>query len=403
MSPKNVIVLGAGAAGTTAARILAGSEDVAVTLIGRTGEIPYNRTLVNKGVALGLLTPEQAVIPGVAAISDTATKVDVDEQTVELASGRIESYNALLVATGSSPRWLESGIVAGEVSGRVTSLHSLEDATRVRDFLATLNRPGHIVISGAGLVAAETATLLRGRGHNVTLLARSVNPGVAVFGEELAQRLAAAHEVHLDTAFGHSINEIHPTEDRVEIVLSDGTVLVADLLIVAHGTKPIAPGPWATGVVVDPELRAAVAGVYAAGGVAIHDDPDLGRWRIDHWADAAAQGEHAALTILADLRPGPGPGPYRPRAPFTATVHGMMVAGAGLTAGQLAKRIEQTDPLVVTYRSEAAPIGVLGLEAAPAVFGWMPKLFKTEPVQSLASPTTVPADSTTTNAQGRES
>ena len=75
MSSQKVIVLGAGAAGTAAARVLAGSDAVTVTLVGRTDEAPYNRTLVNKGVAVGLLTPEQAAIPGIDALLDTATEV----------------------------------------------------------------------------------------------------------------------------------------------------------------------------------------------------------------------------------------------------------------------------------------------------------------------------------------
>ena len=51
MSPQKVLILGAGAAGAAAARVLHGSGTVSVTLVDRTGQAPYNRTLVNKGVA----------------------------------------------------------------------------------------------------------------------------------------------------------------------------------------------------------------------------------------------------------------------------------------------------------------------------------------------------------------
>jgi NADH dehydrogenase FAD-containing subunit len=62
MTKHHVVILGAGAAGTAAAETLADVPDVTVTLVGKTGETPYNRTLVNKGVAIGLLTPEQAAL-----------------------------------------------------------------------------------------------------------------------------------------------------------------------------------------------------------------------------------------------------------------------------------------------------------------------------------------------------
>ena len=93
------------------------------------------------------------VTPGVEVISDTAVEVDPQGKTVRLASGRIEPYDALLLATGSTPRLLPDtlpGLTAATEAGRVTTLHSLEDAVAVRDLLGTLGRPAQIVISGAG-------------------------------------------------------------------------------------------------------------------------------------------------------------------------------------------------------------------------------------------------------------
>ncbi|MEZ5214109.1 MAG: hypothetical protein R2692_04840 [Microbacterium sp.] len=89
------------------------------------------------------------------------------------------------------------------------------------------------------------------------------------------------------------------------------------------------------------------------------------------------------------------PGDYQPRAPFTATVHGMMVAGAGITGGHTSARIDTTDPLLVVHEHDGVPVGVLGLDAVPAVFGWMPNLHTpaaTDP-QDLASAGTATADS----------
>ena len=396
MSPQKILILGAGAAGAAAARVLAGTDTVTVTLIGRTGETPYNRTLVNKGVAVGLLTPEQAAIPGVAAEADTAVDVDPENKTVRFASGRVEHYDALILATGSTPRLLEDTI-PGATTGtaRIPTLHSLEDAITVRDLIAGLGRPAQVVISGAGLVAAETATLLRERGHQVTLLTRDTTPGVRVFGAELAERLNDAHHANLDTAFGRTLTGVQESGDRLELTLDDGTALPADLLLIAHGTTPTAPSPWDGPVPVDESLRTAAAHVYAAGGVAVHDDPALGAWRIDHWSDAAAQGEHAARTLLADLGAGEQPGSYQPRAPFTATVHGAMIAGAGLTDTRTDTRIDSSEPLVVIRQHGPVPVGVLGLDAAPAVFGWMPKLHTpTGPdAEALASTGTGTADS----------
>ena len=388
MTPRKVVILGAGAAGTSAERVLAASDAVTVALVGRTGETPYNRTLVNKGVAVGLLTPEQVATRGVTVIADTGVAVDTTDQTVQLASGRQLDYDALIVATGSVPRGLDDtvpGVVAATASEALTTLHSLDDAIRVRDLLTSLGRPARVVISGAGLVAAETASLLRERGHEVTLLARSAVPGATVFGPELAQQLAHLHRSHLNTAFGRSVTEIYAERGQLTVALDDGTMLPADLLLVAHGTTPVAPAPWAGAVGVDETLRTGTPGVYAAGGVALHHDPLLGSWRIDHWADAAAQGEHAARAVVADLGAGEDPGRYLPRATFTATVHGALIAGAGLTGDHASARTESTDPLMIIHTADGVPVGVLGIDAAPAVFGWIPKLHTRDVAPVLAA------------------
>ena len=65
MSPLTIAIIGAGAAGAAAAKSLqVAIPEVQVELLTRTGEQPFNRTLVNKGVAIGLLTPEQCQVPG---------------------------------------------------------------------------------------------------------------------------------------------------------------------------------------------------------------------------------------------------------------------------------------------------------------------------------------------------
>ena len=54
------------------------------------------------------------------------------------------------------------------------------------------------------------------------------------------------------------------------------------------------------GVLVDAALRAGDAEVWAAGDVANHDHPTLGRLRVEHWDNAIHQGKHAARAMLGD-------------------------------------------------------------------------------------------------------
>lgn len=375
--PHRVVVLGAGAAGTSAARALCGQPDVDVTLVARTGERPYNRMLV-KAVAYGQLTPDlvRVRLPDVRLLADSATSVDTAARRVFLDSGAQAQYDSLVVATGSAPRQLHEtveGVDRARRLGRVTTLHSLEDAVHVRDTLAGLGRPGRVVCYGAGVTAAETVSAFTRDGHHVTLVARSPVPGVAAFGADAAAVIADDHRTHLAaTHFGRTIHAVHGREDGVDVRLDDGTTVPADLLVVALGTVPGAPAPWRGAVAVDDRLRTQEPGVYAAGGVAVHHD-DLGTWRIDHWEDGAAQGAHAAAMVLASLGHAPDPGPYRPRSPFTAQVHGRTVAGAGLTPPASLRRASD-DAGLTLHEHRDVVVGVSGLDAVAAVYRWSPLL-----------------------------
>ena len=396
-----VVVLGAGAAGASAARALAeapegaspdgaspdraspdgASPDVDVTLVARTGETPYNRMLV-KAVAHGQLTPElvRMHLPSATLLADSAQDVDTDARLVRLESGHRLPYDSLVVATGSRPRTLDhtvEGVAHAQRLGLVTTLHSLADAVHVRDSLAARDRPGRVICYGGGVTAAETASTLSRDGHHVTLVARSTVPGTRAFGADAAAVIADDHHAHLAaTRFGRTVEAVHAREHGIDVHLDDGSVIAGDLLVVALGTLPSAPAPWRGAVPVDDRLRAQETGVYAAGGVAVHHD-GLGTWRIDHWEDAVAQGAHAAAMVLAALGRAPDPGPYRPRSPFVAQVHGRTVAGAGLTTHASTRRSPSEQLTLHQHRDTV--VGVSGVDAVAAVYRWSPHLHQASP------------------------
>lgn len=348
----HVLILGAGAAGSAAARTLASRDDVQVSLVTQTGETPYTRMLI-KGIAFGPARPELITLPlpGLEMIADTVLEADVTAKRLKLASGGQLSYDALIVATGSRPRTVAADVITRHAlndPGRVSTLHSLEDALRIRELLTHLGRPACVAIYGGGIIAAETASSLHADGHKVMMISRSRIPGVGAFGVPVAERIATDHAAIVETHFGRNIEHVDETESGVAITLDDGKPLVADFLLLALGTIPSPPVPWKDGIEVDDHLRAAPPRVYAAGGVAIHRDQMLGTWRIDHWEDASAQGTHAAQTALHDLGIGEDPGAYVPRSPFIAMVHGRILSGVGYIGGADSHR-EAGDEFIVRH------------------------------------------------------
>src|SRR5699024_2198577 len=112
---------------------------------------------------------------GANLVADTVRGIDPRTRQVHLASEETRDYDGLIITTGSRPRTLGENVLGRDqalASGRLTTLHALADAVRVRDRLAGLQRSSRVLILGGGLLAAETASVLTTAGHNVALVGR---------------------------------------------------------------------------------------------------------------------------------------------------------------------------------------------------------------------------------------
>lgn len=295
---QKVVVVGRGAAGSAASATLlrSGWHGEVVVVDGERGG-GYNRTLVNKAILSGLLTPAQIAlrpVDGVTEVLDRAIGIDVGERILRLESGMILPFDALILATGSRARGWPTAVE----SARVTALHSPGNAIRVAAALDGGNRS--VTILSAGLVGAETASILAESGVGVALVARSTTPLARALGGEIAGRIAELHADHLDTFFGQDVDAVEADADSATVTLEGGHRLRSDVVIVAHGTRPAVD--WICGtaesLTTDTRLRwDAAARIYAAGGMAAYLTLDGSRLRVDHWEDAAAQGVHAAYSL----------------------------------------------------------------------------------------------------------
>ncbi len=391
MSTPSIAIIGAGAAGTAAARSLH-ATGLDVDLYTRSGEAPYNRTLVNKGIAIGLLEPAQAALPDTGATlrSETVRGLDPRSRRLRLDSGDTRAYDALLIATGSRPRTLDEEVIGRDQAtsaGRLTTLHSAADAGRVRDLLAT-TQPARVLMLGGGLVASETASLLTDAGHDVALITRAAIPGANAIGAHVARRLRELHRPQHAAYLERTVRSIRTHTDRISITLNDGSRVEGDLAIVAHGTLPAAPAPWTgpDGIPVDSRLRSMHAPrqrIYAAGGAAVHHYPGHASYRIDHWDDSAAQGIHAANTLLHDLGIAGDPGQYLPSSLFSARIHGHTFTGAGHPALSTHTRILSDDPLITAHYLDDALVALTGVDATSPLRDMMPGLH--QPVATAES------------------
>jgi NADPH-dependent 2,4-dienoyl-CoA reductase/sulfur reductase-like enzyme len=309
-----LVIVGASLAGLRAAEAARKADaDVEITLIGAEPHLPYDRPPLSKAY----LNPEEDVegVPDPGHFRDEAffaeSRIELRlgkpatdlTPTQVLLGGDAVNYDRLIVATGCTPRTLPG---ADDLSG-VHTLRTLDDAVAIR---AALDAGRRTVVIGAGFIGSEIAAGAHKRGVPVTVLEALPVPLVRSVGEATGRAATALHLKHgLDLRCGVAIDGLVSDGGRVTGVrLADGEVLPAELVVVGIGVRPATEWLASSGmalyedgaIVCDETLATSLAGVWAAGDVARFPSAlfDGVLMRLEHWTNAAEQGQLAARNAL---------------------------------------------------------------------------------------------------------
>ena len=320
INKPSFIIVGGGLAGAIAAQTLREEGfDGRITLISQEPNTPYERPPLSKDYLQGKAERDTIYVNPEAwyaehevelRLGDAVTSLDPAARTAINASGAQLRYDKLLLATGSKPRRLD---VPGADLDGVHYLRNVEDSDRIKSEFARAKR---VVIIGAGWIGLETAAAARAAGLDVTLLVSGDMPLQRVLGPEVAPIFAELHRSHgVDLRYRTTAAELTGRRRAVTgVILSDGTKIDADMVIVGVGAVPRTDLAAAAGlkidngIVVDEHLRTSDPDIFAAGDIAQTYNPRLGRHvRVEHWANAKRQGVVAAKAMLGqnslDVRP----------------------------------------------------------------------------------------------------
>jgi 3-phenylpropionate/trans-cinnamate dioxygenase ferredoxin reductase subunit len=232
--------------------------------------------------------------------------VDPAARRVEMESGDVLGYDALVLATGAAP-WAPP-IEGADLEG-VHFLRDLRDCEMLRSTLPAARRA---VVVGMGLIGCEVTASLRERGTAVTAVEPQPSPLYAAAGREVGDVIAAVHREHgTELLLGQSVAAITGTERVREVVTTARASLPCDLVVLAVGVRARARLAEEAGlevdhgIVVDEVGRTSVDGIYAAGDVTSVRDRSNGRLRrFEHWENAREQGRAVGRAILGSP-PGP--------------------------------------------------------------------------------------------------
>ncbi|MFI9048144.1 NAD(P)/FAD-dependent oxidoreductase [Streptomyces sp. NPDC053427] len=369
--PADVVIVGASAAGLTAAETLRRrGYGGRLTLLGAEPHPPYDRPPLSKHVLAGAWEPDRIALraPEELTLLDAewrlgraAAGLELSARQVVLDGGERLAFDGLIVATGVAPRRLPGADLAG-----VHVLRTVDDALALRQ--ALLGGP-RVVVVGAGFLGVEVAATARTLGLDVTVAEPQPVPVYRPFGERIGALVARLHLDHgTRLRCGMPVRGPIGAGGRVTgVELADGTVLPADVVVLAVGSTP-ATGwleesglPLNGGISCDERCRAA-PGVYAAGDVASWPNPHFGtRMRVEHRTNATEQAMAAAGNLLGDNAPF-APVPY-----FWSDQYDTRIQAYGIFPADAEVRILHGDPadrrFVAAYGRRATVVGVVGWNA----------------------------------------
>ncbi|MFE2091106.1 NAD(P)/FAD-dependent oxidoreductase [Streptomyces sp. NPDC059460] len=294
---NRVVVVGNGIAGLTAADTLREAGfDGELTIVGDEPHPAYSRPALSKALLLDGDDMSSHELPpaghgATELLGVRATGLDPERRIVTLDDGSALPYDRLVLATGSRARRLS------ELPEEFT-LRGLDDALRLRGRLA--DRPS-VVVVGGGALGMEIASGCLAAGCRVTLVSQGV-PLITQLGPYLA-------DVFVKAALDLGLTLVETGSARLEqrarearVVLDDGAVLEADILLTAVGDVPNTEWLADTGLtakgVVPVDSRGLVRpDVAAVGDLAAFPTPH-GLRRVPLWSSAIEQAKVAARALV---------------------------------------------------------------------------------------------------------
>ena len=297
---ERFVIIGAGAAGISAAKVLRDFKPQAVITVISIDEKVHSRCMLHKYLG------HERTAEGINFVSadffekndiihipcETVERIDTAVKTVYFGGSFSVTYDKLLIATGAGffippiPHFREAPNGYG--------FRDLSDAMQIDEAFGKGKR---VFIVGSGLVGLDAASALCQRGADITIaeMAPRVMPlQTDDYAADVYQKVFEERGCRFLLGIGASDAVVDEAGNITEVILSTGEHVPCDFIIMAAGVRPRIQIAQASGIAadkgitVDDHLRTSAPDVYAAG-----DCTGLS----GVWPDAMEQGKAAARNM----------------------------------------------------------------------------------------------------------
>ena len=284
MQKKYVIIGGVAGGATTAARLRRIDENAEIIMLEKGAHISYANCglpyyiggVIKERNNLLVQTPESfgGRFNIDVRIFSEVTDIDAENQTVsicEVKTGKeyTERYDKLVLSPGAQP---VRPPIPGINHKNIFTLRNVDDTDRIKAFVDD-EKPRSAVVVGAGFIGLEMAENLHHRGINVTVV-EAAPQVMNMMDPEIA---AILHQHFKEKEVGlylqDAVQEFQDNGEEVSLVLTSGTRLKADFVVLSIGVKPdtylaqkagLQLGQRG-GIVVNDYLQTSKENIYAVG------------------------------------------------------------------------------------------------------------------------------------------
>ena len=294
------LILGGGVAALEAARAIRERDKTGyITMISSEDHLPYNRPMLTKALLSDFSEDQMAVEPetwfeenNITFVRGTKVEAIDPEAKSVTAGGYTFMYDKLIYALGA---YCFVPPFKGHDLNKVVSIRTIEDAAKVKAMVPNIKTAAVI---GGGVLGLEAAWALRRAKIEVTviegapaLMARQLNPQASAMMKTLAE------DCGIKVYTAASTSEIN----EEGVVLADGTVIPAELVIVSTGVRgnlgPAQGAGLAIGrsIIVNDHMETSLPDIYAAG-----DCAECGGINYALWSQSVEQGKTAGANAAGD-------------------------------------------------------------------------------------------------------
>jgi len=240
---KKIVIIGAGAAGINAAKAARKTDsECSITIFSSEPDFPYYRPYLTEFIgdrnvgnkANFYLNPADWYAENRVNLQLSVKIVKIDKKNSQVIdmSGKIFSYDSLIIATGATPFVPMQSALEKEF---VFAVRTINDAKKVEAFSGNIKKA---VVIGGGLLGLEAVWSLVKKGISVTVIERAPRLLPIQLDLESSEFLSAAiRSKGVEIITGASTEGIITENEKHFVTLQDGRKIETGMVLFAIGIR----------------------------------------------------------------------------------------------------------------------------------------------------------------------